>query len=389
MENENSKNGKISIDELLVLAGRSNASDLLLKVGRPPTFRINGRLVKSNKLPSLKQVDCVEYANHLMNDWQKKKFNQDFEMDTAYSLEDDFLEVKNGVNPETDITYENPKSKNSRFRINIFKQLGNVSIVIRVINNEILTFEQLNLPSIIENITSEERGLVIVTGTTGSGKSTTLASMVDHINATKSKHIITIEDPVEYIHKDKKGLINQREVGVDTRSFNNALRSALREDPDVILVGEMRDLETIELCLTAAETGHLVFATLHALDAQETVNRILSTCPSNMQDQIRYQLSQTLKATISQRLIPTADGRSRVPAVEVMICTGRVKELLSVPERTKEITDAIAEGKLHYGMQTFDQCLLDLYKEKTISYEEAMNQATNKEDLDLKIRGVM
>ena len=212
--------------------------------------------------------------------------------------------------------------------------------------------------------------------------------MVDYINNRKARHIMTIEDPLEYTHMDRKSYINQREIGIDTESFSNALRAALREDPDIILVGEMRDLESVEMCLAAAETGHLVLTTLHTLDAQETINRLLAVFPVHQQNQIRYQLSQVLKAIVSQRLLPQADGHSRVPAIEVLLATSRIKDLISDPIKTKDITMAIEEGNLHYGMQTFDQCLYNLHMKKLITYEEAMRQATNKDDLALRIQGV-
>jgi twitching motility protein PilT len=272
--------------------------------------------------------------------------------------------------------------------VNIFQQRGTLSIAIRAIPYDILNFDQLNLPTIVKSIAEEERGLVIVTGTTGSGKSTTLASIIDYINSTKARHIITIEDPIEYTQNDKLSYINQREIGIDTRNFRNALRACLREDPDVILVGEMRDLETMEICMSAAETGHLVFTTLHTLDAQETLNRILTVFPVHQHNQVRYQLAQVLKAILSQRLMPRADAEGRVPAVEVLLGTSRVRDLIATPERTKEITQAISEGNLHYGMQTFDQCLFDLYGKGMVTYEEAMRQATNKDDLALRIQGI-
>lgn len=375
---------KISINEIFKLAVRLDASDILIKVGSPPVFRINGKLLDLKKVPPVNSSESVEYANTVMNDWQKNKFNENFEMDLTYKLDGNYVSVKS-EHIESNITYDIPEA---RFRVNIFKQRGSISIVARVIKNEISNFDQLNLPPVMESIAKEERGLVVVTGTTGSGKSTTLASIIDHINSNSKKHIITIEDPIEYVYKDKLSYINQREVGVDTRSFNGALRSALREDPDVILIGEMRDLETIELCLTAAETGHLVLATLHALDSRETINRILGVFPIDQQNAVRHQFCNTLKAIISQRLVPCADGKSRVPAVEILLCTSRIRALLSSPETTGSINDAIAEGKDHYGMQTFDQCLLDFHNKKLITYEETMKQATNKEDLDLKIRGV-
>jgi twitching motility protein PilT len=244
------------------------------------------------------------------------------------------------------------------------------------------------LPKVLEKIAGEQRGLVLVTGTTGSGKSTTLAAMIDHINAIETCHIMTIEDPIEFLIRDKRSIVNQREVGVDTMSFGQALKSALRQDPDVILVGEMRDLETIETALTAAETGHLVMSTLHTLDATETINRIISAFPPYQQKQVRLQLGSVLKAVISQRLVPRADGRGRVPAIEVLLATARVRELIEDKDRTKEIHDAIAQGHVSYGMQTFDQSLMSLLRSNLITYEEALRQATNPDDFALRVSGI-
>jgi twitching motility protein PilT len=272
--------------------------------------------------------------------------------------------------------------------VNVFQQRGTVGGVFRVIPFKIQTIEQLMLPKSIEKLAGEQRGLILVTGTTGSGKSTTLAAMIDHINATETCHIMTIEDPIEFLVRDKRSIVNQREVGVDTMSFGQALKSALRQDPDVILVGEMRDLETIETALTAAETGHLVMSTLHTLDATETINRIISAFPPYQQKQVRLQLGSVLRAVISQRLVPRADGKGRVPAIEVLLATARVRELVEDKDRTKEIPDAIAQGHLSYGMQTFDQSLMGLLKSNLITYEEALRQATNPDDFALRLSGI-
>jgi twitching motility protein PilT len=241
---------------------------------------------------------------------------------------------------------------------------------------------------VLEKIALEERGLILVTGTTGSGKSTTLAAMVDHINTHKTVHAMTIEDPIEFLIRDKRSIINQREVGVDTLSFPQALKSALRQDPDVILVGEMRDLETIETALLAAETGHLVMSTLHTLDATETINRIIAVFPPYQQKQIRMQLGAVLRAVISQRLMPRSDGRGRVAALEILIATSRVRELIEDKDRTKEVPDAISQGHISYGMQTFDQALMELLKKNLITYEEALRQCTNPDDFALRVSGV-
>jgi twitching motility protein PilT len=275
-----------------------------------------------------------------------------------------------------------------RFRVNVFQQRGNVGMVLRVIPTKIRTVEELNLPRVVDKICEEQRGLVLVTGTTGSGKSTTLASMVDRINTTRSDHVITIEDPIEFLHRDKRSFINQREVEVDTANFSTALRAALRQDPDVILVGEMRDLETIATALLAAETGHLVFSTLHTLDATETIQRIIAVFPPPEQKQIRLQLAATLKAVVSQRLVRCADDKGRVPAVEVMIATAYIRDCIINPEKTRLIHDAIGAGSSQYGMQTFDQSIYDLYSRNLISYEEALSRASNPDDFKLRVQGI-
>jgi twitching motility protein PilT len=250
------------------------------------------------------------------------------------------------------------------------------------------TFEDLHLPKVMEKISLEERGLVLCTGTTGCGKSTTLAAMVQYINTHRSCHVMTIEDPIEFLLRDGKSIINQRELGVDTSSFADALKSALRQDPDVILVGEMRDLETIETAIIAAETGHLVLSTLHTMDAAETINRIVATFPPFQQKQIRLQLASVLKAVISQRLLPRADGQGRVPAAEILLNTARVREYIEDKDKTRKIRDAIAQGFVSYGMQTFDQSLLTLLKEELVTLDEALRQASNPDDFALRVRGV-
>jgi twitching motility protein PilT len=257
-----------------------------------------------------------------------------------------------------------------------------------VIPFKISTIRELLLPPVIEQIALEQRGLILVTGTTGSGKSTTLAAMIEHINATQTNHVMTIEDPIEFLIRDKRSIVNQREIGVDTLSFGQALKSALRQDPDVILVGEMRDHETIETALTAAETGHLVLSTLHTIDATETINRIIAAFPPFQQKQVRLQLASVLKAVISQRLIARADGRGRVAAVEILKNTARIRELIEDKDRTKEIHDAIAQGHQTYGMQTFDQSLMSLVKQGLVSFEEAKRQATNPDDFALRFSGI-
>jgi twitching motility protein PilT len=272
--------------------------------------------------------------------------------------------------------------------VNIYQQRGTMGAVLRVIPMKILSIRELGLPPVLEQLALEPRGLILVTGTTGSGKSTSLAAMIDHINATRNCHIMTIEDPIEYLHRDKLSLVNQREVGFDAVSFAGALRASLRQDPDVILVGEMRDFDTIQTALVAAETGHLVLSTLHTTDATETINRVISVFPPHQQQQIRLQLATVLQGIVSMRLVPRADGVGRIAAVEVLIATTIVRECVIAPERTKEINDIIAAGTSMYGMQTFDQALTDLYQRELITYEEALHQATNPDDFALKVRGI-
>jgi len=263
-----------------------------------------------------------------------------------------------------------------------------VGLVLRVIPVKILSVRELMLPVILEKIAEETRGLILCTGTTGSGKSTTLAAMIDYINAHRTEHIMTVEDPIEFLHRDKKSIVNQREIEVDTKSFAQALRSALRQDPDVILVGEMRDYETIETALTAAETGHLVLSTLHTMDATETINRIISVFPPHQQKQIRLQLAAVLKAVVSLRLLPRADGLGRVPAAEVLISTAYIRDCIENKEKTKLIKDAISQGTSQYGMQTFDQSIYTLYRNGLITLDEALRRATNPDEFRLKLQGI-
>jgi twitching motility protein PilT len=353
------------IDDLLRLAVEKKASDLHLKVGNNPYVRIDGTLVALTDTSRVTPEEMLSMAFSMMTNRQKQKFKETAELDMAYGVA--------GL---------------GRFRVNVFQQRGNVGMVLRVIPTKIRTIDELNLPKVIDQICEEQRGMVLVTGTTGSGKSTTLASMVDRINTTRSDHVITIEDPIEFLHRDKRSFINQREVEVDTANFSTALRAALRQDPDVILVGEMRDLETIATALLAAETGHLVFSTLHTLDATETIQRIIAVFPPPEQKQIRLQLASTLKAVISQRLVHCASDNGRVPAVEVMIATGYIRECIINPEKTRMIHEAIAAGTSQYGMQTFDQSLYDLHMRNLISYEEAISRASNPDDFKLRIQGI-
>ena len=355
----------MELNEILQIALRSGASDIHLKAGLPPMFRIDGALVPLKDARRLPPEEVARMALGIMNEYQREKFKQTNEVDLAYGVP--------GL---------------GRFRVNVFQQRGSIGVVLRVIPFRIQTIEQLMMPKVLEKVAGESRGLILVTGTTGSGKSTTLAAMVDFINATETCHIMTIEDPIEFLIRDKRSIVNQREVGVDTMSFGQALKSALRQDPDVILVGEMRDLETIETALTAAETGHLVMSTLHTLDATETINRIISAFPPYQQKQVRLQLGAVLRAVISQRLVPRADGHGRVPAAEILLATTRVRELVEDKDRTREIPDAIAQGHVAYGMQTFDQSLMGLYRSGLVSYEEALRQATNPDDFALRVSGI-
>jgi twitching motility protein PilT len=288
--------------------------------------------------------------------------------------------------PEVDLAYS--VAGLGRFRCSVFQQRNTVGLVLRVIPVQIRTIEELSLPAVISKIADEERGLVLVTGTTGSGKSTTLAGMVDRINRTRCVHVLTVEDPIEFLHKDYKSIINQREVSTDTRSFAHAMRAALRQDPDVILVGEMRDFETVETALLAAETGHLVFSTLHTLDATETINRIIAVFPPHQQKQIRLQLASVLRAVISQRLVPRADGQGRCPAVEVLVTTPFIRDCIVDKEKTHLIQTAIAAGTSQYGMQTFDQSLLGLLRKNLVTYDEALRWATNVDEFKLKVQGI-
>src|SRR3984885_3802554 len=324
----------LNIDDLLRRAVENKASDLHLKVGNHPYLRVDGLLTPLTDVPRITPEEMLSMAFSMMTNRQKQKFKETAELDMAYGVA--------GL---------------GRFRVNVFQQRGNVGMVLRVIPTKIRPIEELELPRILTQICEEQRGLVLCTGTTGSGKSTTLAAMIDRINSLRSEHIIPIEDPIEYLHRDKKGFINQREVEVDTSSFSTALRAALRQDPDVVLVGEMRDLETISTALLAAETGHLVLSTLHTLDATETIQRIIAVFPPPEQKQIRLQLAGTLKAVVSQR-------------------------------KTGIIRDAIAPGLSQYGMQTFDQSLFDLYSRNLITFEEAILRASNPDDFRLRVQGV-
>jgi len=353
------------VNDLLKIAVEHNASDLHLKVGSYPMMRVGGALLPATEDKRLDHEDLVAMSASIMSSSQRQKFKDAQEVDLAYSVP--------GL---------------GRFRCNIFQQRGTVGLVLRVIPMRIMTIDELQLPEVLKDIADEERGLVLVTGTTGSGKSTTLAAMIDHINQQRCAHVMTVEDPIEFLHRDHRSIVNQREVSVDTRSFAQALRSALRQDPDVILVGEMRDFETIETGLLAAETGHLVLSTLHTLDATETINRIIAVFPPHQQKQVRLQLASVLKAVVSQRLIPRADGMGRAPAVEVMLVTAFIRDCIVDKEKTHLIHGAIAAGTSQYGMQTFDQSIFSLFERRLISYDEALRWASNKDEFKLRVQGI-
>jgi twitching motility protein PilT len=355
----------MNITDLLKATVDGGASDLHLKAGKPPKMRVDGHLIPVEGAPSLSGDAAQALALSIMNDRQKDQFGTRGEMDLAYSYP--------GL---------------GRFRVNVFKQRGSVSLVFRVVPTRIKTIQELELPAILHDLAVEPRGLVLVTGSTGSGKSTTLAAMVEHINRNRTANIITIEDPIEYLYLDRQSLISQREVGYDTESFSVALRAALRQDPDVIMVGEMRDYETIHTALIASETGHLVMSTLHTVDAAETINRIISVFPPFQQRQVRLQLASVLKGVVSQRLIPRSDGKGRAAACEIMVSTQTVREAIIDPEKTRRLRDVIAAGGSQYGMQTFDQSLFDLMSRGVITLESAMGWASNPDDFALRVRGV-
>jgi twitching motility protein PilT len=353
------------VNDLLTIAVEASASDLHIKVGSPPMMRVAGTLTPATD-SRFTHDDVKTMAMGIMSKEQQAKFRGVQDIDLAYSVP--------GL---------------GRFRCNVFQQRSTIGLVFRIIPMQIQNFTELGLPPILAKIADEERGLVLVTGTTSSGKSTTLAAMIDHINKARSTHIITIEDPIEFLHRDQKAIVNQREINVDTPSFAHALTAALRQDPDVILVGEMRDSETIQTGLLAAETGHLVFSTVHTLDATETINRIIAVYPPHQQQQVRVQLSSVLRAVISQRLIPQADGRARVPAVEVMINTPFIRECILDKDKTHLIPTAIASGTSQYGMQTFDQSIFNLYEHGLVSYEETLRWVSNVDEFKLRVQGIL
>jgi twitching motility protein PilT len=334
-------------------------SDLHLKVGSSPLHRVNGELMLDGRTEPLTNVDSERALHDLLTDEAKlEEFAQDHEVDFSYEIE--------GV---------------ARFRINAFYQRGRISMVCRAIPHRISTIEELSLPPVVRELAEEERGIILLTGTTGSGKSTTLAAMIDHMNNTMSKHIVTIEDPIEFVHEDKRSAINQREVGMDTASFKRALRRVLRQDPDVILVGEMRDEETVQTALSAAETGHLVLSTIHTVDATESINRMLDFFPPHQHGQARSMIAGTVRGVISQRLVPGADG-GRVAVCEILRMTGRVRDMIMDPSQTGKLVEVITAGG-YYGMQTFDQALYGHVKAGRVTFEDAMRVASSPHDFKL------
>jgi twitching motility protein PilT len=337
-------------------------SDLHLKVPSAPVIRVDGSMNPIDGLAPLTPEDTERAVHEMLGDPTKlQEFNDDGEVDFAYSIP--------GL---------------ARFRCNAFRQRGSVSVVVRAIPVSIKSIAELSLPPVIRELAEEERGIVLLTGTTGSGKSTTLAAMIDHINSTRRRHIVTVEDPLEFLHEDKKSIINQREVGMDTGSFKRALRRVLRQDPDVILIGEMRDEETVHAALSAAETGHLVFSTVHTVDAAETVNRLIDFFPPHMHNQVRAMIGSTLKGAVSQRLVPTIDGSGRIACCEVLRMTGRVRDMITDPAQTGKLPEVIAEGSF-YGMQTFDQHLFEHLKSGRVEMDTAIQFATSPHDFKLLV----
>lgn len=341
-----------------------NASDVHLKVGRPPVLRVNGDL-QTLEMPGLRPEDLKQLAEQIMTPRQVKEFTENKEADFAIGVP--------GI---------------GRFRVNVFQQRGTVAYALRAVPYQVRTVEELNLPAVVSEIAMRPRGLVLVTGITGSGKSTALAAMVQHINENRNANVITIEDPIEFLHRDNQSNINQREVGLDTGSFSAALRRVLRQDPDVILIGEIRDLETLEVALKAADTGHLVFSTLHTTDAAQTINRVISFYAPHQQNEVRFMLSSALQAIISLRLVPRKDRAGRVPAAEILINTAAVRDQIRDMTASLNIPDLIKEGTVQYGMQSFDQSLMGWYSQGVISYESAMFYASNPSEFALRVQGV-
>jgi twitching motility protein PilT len=354
----------MDIDDLLRYAVERGASDLHLKVGNVPFVRVDGDLAPA-EFPAVSVSDTERFAEKVLGERKRAEFEATNEADLGYTLR--------GV---------------GRFRINVFQQRGFIGLAIRRVRSEVPTFEELRLPSVLADLADSPRGLVLVTGPTGTGKTTTIGSMIGHINTTRRAHVVTIEDPIEIVHDDILSMIQQREVGVDTDSYAAALRHVVRQDPDVIFIGEIRDPESALSAIQAAETGHLVISTLHTIDAKESINRILDLFPPHQQRQVRSSFAGALRGIVSQRLVLRSDEKGRVPVVEVLVNTGRVFERIADPELTDEIVDVIAEGEF-YGMQTFDQALVKLVREGLVTVEQARRVATNPHDFDLQLTGVM
>lgn len=356
----------MQLDDLLKLAMKKGASDLHLKAGAPPMIRKKGEIRRlSSQLEALSPRELDSMAMEVMDHQQTSQFIQSKDVDVSYGI--------SGI---------------GRFRINIFRQRGTVRMVIRNIPDRVPSIEELNLPDIMKGFAEKQRGLTLITGATGSGKSSTLAALINFINMNHNRHIIMIEDPTEFLIRDLNSIISQRELGIDTPSYASSLRAALRQDPDVILIGEMRDKETIEIALQAAETGHLVFSTLHTTEAHETINRILSVFDSAQQMQIRLQLASVLNSIVSQRLVKSVDGSKFYPALEILVNNKRVSDMICNPNETNKILDAIEEGKNMYGMVSFDQSLMDLISEEKITYQEALKQSTNPENFEVRYNGI-
>jgi twitching motility protein PilT len=355
---------RMEINELLRYAVERGASDLHLKVGNVPFIRVDGDL-QPTQFPSLTPSDTEAFGMELMSDHKKREFEASSEADLGITLA--------GV---------------GRFRVNVFRQRGVVGLAIRRVRSEIPTFDELRLPEVMRTLADSPRGLVLITGPTGTGKTTTIASMIGHINNTRRAHIVTVEDPIEVVHDDALSIVQQREVGIDTDSYANALRHVIRQDPDVIFIGEIRDPESALSAIQAAETGHLVISTLHTIDCVETINRLLDLFPPSQQREVRSSFAGSLRGIVAQRLVQRADGKGRVPAVEVLVNTGRVFDRIVDPDETDSIPEVIAEGD-YYGMQTFDQALVQLVKEGLVAEDEARRTSTNPHDFDLALMGVM
>jgi twitching motility protein PilT len=352
--------GTLDTAELLRTVVASHGSDLHLRAGHPPAIRVDGR-VRSAPAGALSAEDMEEIASTFMPEERRREFSRVGETDFAYDLR--------GV---------------GRFRVNVFRQRGTTALVLRLIPDKIPTIQELGMPPVVQRLADQRDGLVLVTGRAGAGKTTTLASMIDHINETRDGHVLTVEDPIEYLHMNKRCVVSQREIGIDTEDFRSALRRLLRQDPDVVLIGEMRDPETVWAAISAAETGHLVLSTLHTVSAIDTIHRILDLFPSQQHAEVRTSLATNLRGIVSTRLLPRAEGAGRVPATEILVGTGRVFDRIIVPERTAELEEVISGGDF-YGMRTFDQSLAELYKERSITRQVALGAATHRHDLQLAL----